>query len=73
MDLIPVEGSSNLYRDPRTNAIVNNNEAEYDKYIKQRQIRKSRENKIDTIESDLSQLKNEINEIKSLLQALVSK
>ena len=33
MELIPVEGKDGWYRDPQTNAIVNTNQSEYDKYM----------------------------------------
>ena len=32
-DLIPVDGKEGWFRDPNTNAIINANQSEYDKYM----------------------------------------
>ena len=65
-----VEGHSNLIRDKHTNAILNNNSSEYDNYIRMRAKRKQGTDRIDTMEDDLKSLKDDINEIKTLLRAL---
>ena len=65
-----VEGHSNLIRDEQTNAILNNNSSEYDNYIKRRAQRKQGSDRIDNMEDDLKSLKDDINEIKTLLRAL---
>jgi len=65
-----VEGHSNLVRDDHTNAILNANSAEYDNYIRMRARRKQGTDRIDNMEDDLKSLKDDINEIKTLLKAL---
>ena len=65
-----VEGHNNLIRDEHTNAILNNNSSEYDNYIRMRAKRKQGTDRIDTMEDDLKSLKDDINEIKTLLKAL---
>ena len=65
-----VEGHSNLVRDDHTNAILNANSAEYDNYIRMRARRKQGTDRIDNMEDDLKSLKDDINEIKTLLRAL---
>ena len=65
-----VEGHSNLVRDEQTNAILNNNSSEYDNYIRMRSKRKQGTDRIDNMEDDLKSLKDDINEIKTLLKAL---
>ena len=65
-----VEGHSNIIRDEQTNAILNNNSSEYDNYIRMRAKRKQGTDRIDTMENDLKSLKDDINEIKTLLRAL---
>lgn len=72
MELVPVEGKTNLYRDINTNAIINKNNSEYENYLKQRESRLKKSEKIDVIEKDLELLKSDINEIKFLLKKLVS-
>ena len=72
MELIPVEGKTQLYRDMNTNAIVNINNSEYENYLTQRESRIKKSEKIDIIEKDLELLKSDINEIKFLLKKMVS-
>ena len=65
-----VEGHSNLIRDESSNAILNVNSSEYNQYLSQRAKRKQGTNRIDNMENDLKSLKDDINEIKTLLKAL---
>ena len=69
---IPVEGNSDLVRDPNTDQIINTNENAYQQYIIRRQKRRSEKEKALTVEQDLANLKNELGEIKSLLKELVN-
>ena len=69
---IPVEGNSDLVRDPRTDSIINTNSNAYEQYISQRKKRKREKEKSLNIEEDLANLKSEMNEIKSLLRELVN-
>ena len=61
-----------MYRDSQTNSIVNRNTSEYKQYMSQKKTRNNEHQKVDVIEQDLTNLKNEINEIKSLLKELVN-
>ena len=69
---IPVEGNSDLVRDPNTDQIINTNENAYQQYIIRRQNRRSEKEKALTVEQDLANLKSELGEIKSLLKELVN-
>ena len=69
---IPVEGNSDLVRDPNTDQIINTNESAYQQYIIRRQKRRSEKEKTLTVEQDLANLKSELGEIKSLLKELVN-
>ena len=69
---IPVEGNSDLVRDPKTDQIINTNQNAYQQYISQRKKRKLEKEKSLNIEEDLANLKSEMNEIKSLLKELVN-
>jgi len=55
--LIPVEGNSNLARDPKTGAIVNTDRSEYEKYIAQRDAKQLDKDRLDKMESELSEIK----------------
>tara|TARA_Y100001970_G_C13922324_1_gene694079 strand:- start:57 stop:278 length:222 start_codon:yes stop_codon:yes gene_type:complete len=70
--MFKVEGYSDLSRDPETNAIINTNTLEYEKYISRRSVGSKKDERVDEIEQNLSDLKSEINEIKSLLKELVT-
>ncbi len=64
--MIPVEGHKDLFRDENTNAIVNQNELAYENYIALRNKNKSKQQQLDD-------MKEEIEELKSLLNDLASK
>jgi len=72
MSYLKVEGHSELYRDSKTNSIVNKNSTGYIEYMTQKKLRNNKNDKIDNMKDDLDNLKNEINEIKSLLKELVN-
>lgn len=60
-DYIKVKGYENLYRDPKTGAIINN----------EKPSRNNLSNKFASISSDINNLKEEVSEIKSLLRHLI--
>lgn len=68
---IPVEGNSNLMRNSVTNAIVNVDSKEYNSYIENCKIKLKKSEKIEKIESELYEIKDEISEIKNLLRKLI--
>ena len=72
MSYLKVEGHGELYRDSTTNSIVNRNTSDYNRYMSQKKTKNEEAEKVDTMEQDLAYLKNEINEIKSLLKDLVN-
>tara|TARA_B100000686_G_scaffold196479_1_gene203360 strand:- start:531 stop:743 length:213 start_codon:yes stop_codon:yes gene_type:complete len=65
-----VKGHNDLIRDETSNAILNTNSSEYDNYLSHRAKRKQGTERIDNMENDLKSLKDDINEIKTLLKAL---
>ena len=69
---IPVEGNTDLVRDPKTDQIINTNTSAYEQYISQRKRRKLEKEKSLSVEQDLASLKSEMYEIKSLLMELVN-
>lgn len=72
MELVPIEGKFDLYRDINTNAIITKNNTEYENYLKQRESRIKKDEKINIMEKDLISLKSDINEIKLMLQKMIS-
>ena len=67
-----VKGHVDLLREANSGSIVNANTTDYDQYISRRAAKKVQSQKSENIEQDLANLKNEMNEIKSLLKELVS-
>ena len=65
IELIPVEGHSNLGRDENSNAIINTDTAGYEAYIKAREERKKKDR-------ELSELRDEVKELKDLLNSVIS-
>jgi len=63
--MIKVEGYSNLYRDPKTGAIINTDDGDYNKYLK---LLKSDNRK----EKELKKMKNDIEEIKGALSQIIN-
>jgi len=72
MDYIKVKGYDHLVRDPRTNSIINTNKSEYQQYLLNKQIKKTEQKKIQSLESEVTDIKNDLEEIKSLLRSLVN-
>ena len=65
-----VKGHSNLVRDENSNAILNTDSTEYNNYLSLRAKKRQGSERIDNMENDLKSLKDDINEIKTLLKAL---
>jgi|TARA_B100001094_G_C17838563_1_gene626804 polysaccharide pyruvyl transferase WcaK-like protein len=63
---LKIEGSDSFVRDTESGAIININTSEFDKLKKIREYKKNKENEI-------SELQNEVSEIKSLLKQLLEK
>ena len=73
MDQYKVDGNGDLARDPETNSIINVNSSEYEQYLSRRDIKSKKNQKVQTIEEDLGRMKEEIQEIKSLLKEFLNK
>lgn len=72
MEEVKVKGYSNLVRDPITNAIINTNATAYEEYISRRQSKEKENQKVQNLESEIASMKNDLDEIKSLLRSLVN-
>jgi len=72
MEYAKVEGHSHLLRDSKTNSIINTNMVEYQEYLNRRNVKEDENQKIQHLESDVANIKNDLSEIKSLLRSLVN-
>jgi len=71
MDYLKVEGHSSFLRDPHTNSIINTNMSEYQQYVSRRNMKNEEDQKLESLESDVTNIKNDLDEIKSLLRSLI--
>ncbi len=72
MDYIKVKGHDSLIRDPQTNSIINTNMSEYQEYVSRKKIKNEEQQKIQNLESDVANIKDDLDEIKFLLRSLVN-
>ena len=70
---IKVKSDVSLVRDVNSNAIVNQNKDEFDKFLELSQRKYEEKRKIDNMRSDLDSLKEDMNEIKTLLRNIMDK
>lgn len=67
-----VSGHSNLVRDEETKAIINTNMTDYNNYIMQKRIKEKESQKIQSIEKEVANIKEDLNEIKYLLRRMIN-
>jgi len=70
-EYLKVKSDVSLVRDMDSNAIVNQNQSEFDKFISLSKKKYMERNELDTMKSDLDALKSDMEEIKSLLKTMV--
>jgi hypothetical protein len=68
---LKVEGNPNLVRDPKTNAIINTDKNLSNNYTINKNKKLEQEKTIENIKNEISSLKSDINEIKSLLHKIL--
>ena len=71
MDYIKVKDKNYLVRDTDSNGIVNTDFDSYENYVFTYKNRMSSEKKLKEFEEDMNHLKNDIEEIKTLLKDLL--
>ena len=70
---IKVKSDVSLVRDIDSNAIISKNQSEFDKFLKLSQKKYEEKKKFDDMRSDLDSLKQDMNEIKTLLKNIMDK
>jgi hypothetical protein len=55
--MIPVEGHKGLYRDEKTNAIVNCNDYDYQEYLRVKNSTLNEKNEIENLKTELTEIK----------------
>jgi len=64
--MIPIKDNGGLFRDEKTNAVLNCNDNEYENYVKLK-------NKKLTEKEEIASMKSDIEEIKSALKIIIEK
>lgn len=72
MEYLKVEGHTHLYRDLKTNSIINKNMSEYQEYLSRKNMKNEENQKIQNLETDVASIKSDLDEIKSLLRSLIN-
>ena len=70
---LKVKSDVSLVRDTDSNAIVNQNQSEFDKFLKLSQKKYEEKKKFDNMRRDLDSLKEDMDEIKTLLRNIMNK
>ena len=70
---IRVKSDVSLVRDVDSNAIISKNQSECDKFIKLSEKKYAEKQKFDNMRSDLDSLKQDMDEIKTLLRNIMDK
>jgi len=70
---VKVKSDVSLVRDVNSNAIISKNQSEFDKFIKLSQKKYEEKKKFDNMRSDLDSLKEDMEEIKTLLKNIMNK
>ena len=70
---IKVKSDVSLVRDVNSNAIINKNQSEFDKFVKLSEKKYEEKKKFDNMRSDLDSLKEDMKEIKTLLRNIMDK
>ena len=70
---LKVESDTSLVRDMDSNAIVSKNKTEFDKFLKLSRKKYEEKRKFDQMRGDLDSLKQDMDEIKTLLRNIMNK
>lgn len=70
-DYLKVDSDCDLVRDINSNAIINNNKTEFDKFLKLSEKKYKEKKEFDNLKSDVNSMKTDLEEIKSLLKSIV--
>ena len=70
---LKVKSDVSLVRDIDSNAIINQNQSEYDKFVRVSQKKYEEKRKFDNMREDLNSLKKDMDEIKTLLKNIMDK
>ena len=68
---VKVESQDSLVRDMSSNAIVNNSKSEYENFLKISEQKYKEKKEFEKLKTDVNSMKNDLDEIKSMLKSIV--
>ena len=68
---VKVESQDSLVRDMSSNAIVNNSKSEYENFLKISEQKYREKKEFEKLKTDVNSMKNDLDEIKSMLKSIV--
>ena len=68
---VKVESQDSLVRDISSNAIVNNNKSEYENFLRISEQKYKEKKEFEKLKTDVNSMKNDLDEIKSMLKSIV--
>lgn len=71
--LLKVKSDSSLVRDIKSNAIINNNKSEFEKFLELSKIKYEEKKKLEDLKNQVEELKSDLSEIKLLLKSIANK
>jgi hypothetical protein len=72
MDYVKVKDKDHLLRDVYSNGIVNNDSDGYQNYVENYKRAYNESKKIKDLEFEMSEIKNDLHEIKTLLRSMIN-
>ena len=72
MTIYRVKDHNGLIKNTENNSIVNENKSEFESYIENRKRLSSQNEKVDELEQNVQEIKNDLNDIKDLLKKLAN-
>lgn len=72
MTIYRVKDHNGLIKNTENNSIVNENKSEFQSYIENRKRLSSQNEKVDELEQNVQEMKNDLNDIKDLLKKLAN-
>ena len=68
---VKVESEDNLVRDMSSNAIVNNNKSDFENFLRISEQKYKEKREFEKLKTDVNSMKNDLDEIKSMLKLIV--
>tara|TARA_B100001996_G_scaffold134529_1_gene102394 strand:+ start:777 stop:1007 length:231 start_codon:yes stop_codon:yes gene_type:complete len=73
MNQLPIKDRDGWYKNTESGSIQSADTVKYEKFMKNYKAAIAKDTQLDTLQTDLSELKSEMDEIKSLLKTLANK